>query len=260
MGENYYQSNSAGGFTGQDDQKGKNLQILLPTTIKQLSSAEAGPEGGNTFSIDGVPLHRVKVIGQIMGINRQSTTVTLELDDGTGRIDTRFWLNHDPEEEGAEDTESGEWQEGVYVRVFGHLRQFKNSDKNSFVAMSIKPIEDFNEITFHLLEATYVHLKNLQDAQNPTAYSYQQAAPVDTNPYQAGGVAEQPGEDLQPLYATILEIVQRASGTAEGASIAYIAEQMNLYGIDEAQVRQAIEYLTSEGHIYPTVDEEHFKA
>jgi len=198
-----------------------------------------------------------------MSVNIQTTAVTLEVDDGTGRIDTRYWITTEAPEEGEmapENNEAADWQEGVYVRIFGHLRQFKNNpERNSFVAMSIKPIEDFNEITFHLLEATYIHLKNLQEAQDPMAYSYQaQGGAQTSNPYEAAQVDQ--SADLQPLYATVLEIVQRASNTAEGASISFIAEQMRTYGIDEAQVRGAIEYLTSEGHLFPTFDEEHFKA
>ena len=193
-----------------------------------------------------------------MSVNVQTSAVTLEIDDGTGRIDTRYWLTNDPEDETAQNNEAADWQEGVYVRVFGHLRQFKNNtDKNSFVAMSIKPIDDFNEITFHLLEATYIHLKNLKEAQNPAAaYSYQGGQ----NPYEAQQQQVDQSADLQPLYATVLEIVQRASNTEEGASINFILEQMSAYDVDESQVRGAIEYLSSEGHLYPTFDEEHFKA
>ena len=234
---------------------------MIPCTIKQLINAEQGAEA-NSFMIDGKRVHRVKVIAQIMEVSKQTNAITLVLDDGTGRIDTRYWLAPDADEDNVvQDTsEADAWQEGVYVRVFGNIRKFKTSEKHSFVAISVVPIQDFNEITFHLLEATFVHLKTLKDAQSGGGMihmdvDHQQAI---QNPYTAP--AEETN-DLQPLYAAVLEVVQVASANStEGASISYICEQMSAYGIGEDQIRSAIQYLSSEGHLYPTFDEEHFKA
>ena len=196
-----------------------------------------------------------------MNVNKQANAITLELDDGTGRIDAKFWTPPADDENPNEDVnETDAWQEGVYVRVFGHIRSLNQSEKNSFVAMHITPIQDFNEITFHLLETIHVHLLALKEAQSGGS-DYQmtdanQSAPH--NPYAAPADQE---NDLQPLYATVLEVVQRASANSnEGASISFICEQMNCYDVTEEQVRDAIQYLSSEGHLYPTFDEEHFKA
>ena len=231
---------------------------MHPATLKQLATAVTGTEA-NTFYIDGKKIHRVKVIAQIMGITKQTNAVTLELDDGTGRIETRYWLSPEAEEEeaNAEMAEVEKWQEGVYIRVFGHLRQFKQSDKNSFIALSIKPITDFNEITFHLLESVFTHLKNLKDVKGDPMDIHSTSTVINNavHPPQQGGV------DLQPLYATVLEIIQTSSASsAEGASIQLICEQMSPYGLGDDQIKGAIQYLSSEGHIYPTFDEEHFKA
>jgi replication factor A2 len=47
-------------------------------------------------------------------------------------------------------------KEGEYLRVFGRLKAFNN--KRHVVAHIIRPITDYNEVSYHLLEATAVHL------------------------------------------------------------------------------------------------------
>lgn len=249
----YYQTEGAG-HTGEDDEKGKNTQSLLPVTIRQLETAQQGPDP-NSFSIDGKKLYRAKGVGQIMSINRLATAINIELDDGTGRIDTRFWLMNESEED---DSETSDWQEGVYVRVFGHLRQFKNTQQHSFVAVSIQPIQDYNEITFHFLEAIYVHLTTLNAAQDPMSYSSYNPQTAIQNPYASQGTEDT--NDLEALHATVRDIVVRHSNTTEGASFDMIVQEMEGYGVDASQVQESINYLSGEGHIYPTFDEHHFKA
>ncbi|KAL3682292.1 hypothetical protein R1sor_000314 [Riccia sorocarpa] len=43
----------------------------------------------------------------------------------------------------------------VYVCVYGHLRSFEGNV--CFMATKIRPVEDFNEITFHFIQVIYVH-------------------------------------------------------------------------------------------------------
>ena len=47
-------------------------------------------------------------------------------------------------------------REGIYVRVVGHLRSFKQ--QRSVIVFSIRPIAHFNEITSHLMETLHGYL------------------------------------------------------------------------------------------------------
>ena len=42
------------------------------------------------------------------------------------------------------------------VKVHGNMRRFE--DKTHLLVYDIKPLEDFNELTHHLLECTYIRL------------------------------------------------------------------------------------------------------
>ena len=205
--------------------------------------------------IDNQVTYRVKLIAQIMAKNPQATVVTLDLDDGTGRIDAKFWLQQSESEDGEEqmqDTESASWLEGSYVRVFGQIRQIRGSERTSIFAQSIQPITDFNEITFHMLEVIYVHLYFLRSSGGA------QVAQVH-NPYEQQA---QTDGSFTNLHQTVLDIVARyGSSSSEGVSIGFIVQQLSGYqNITEDDIREAISYLSSEGHLYSTYDEEHFKA
>lgn len=47
-------------------------------------------------------------------------------------------------------------REGIYVRVVGHLRSFKQ--QKSVIVFSIRPIANFNEVTSHLMETLHGYL------------------------------------------------------------------------------------------------------
>lgn len=80
-----------------------------------------------------------------------------------------------------------ELQIGSYVRVFGHLRAF--SGRKMVVALSIRPVTDMNEITFHFLEVIYVRerLKGKGALTGVSPSGAPKAAPYNTPAASAGG-------------------------------------------------------------------------
>jgi hypothetical protein len=76
------------------------------------------------------------------------------IEDGTGKVDVRKWINRD--EDAVFVQKRSALREGVYVRVIGELRAFQ--DQKSVTSNHIRPLDDFNEITYHILETIYVHV------------------------------------------------------------------------------------------------------
>jgi len=161
---------------------GANKQSLLPLTIRQLlTSAQSHTD--DIFKVDGRELAQITIVGLITSVHEQSTFLNYWVDDGTGKIEVRLWLDQDDNDF---TTQKSAWREGVYVRVVGHLRSFNGV--RSIVGFRIQPIHDFNEITFHLLEVIYVHLYNIKTkATNPdTSNTTTQSTPVQTSNYSTG--------------------------------------------------------------------------
>lgn len=119
-------------------------------TIKQLHDLEEAYPGAE-FSIDGHPITQVTIVGQVRAVNPQPTNITYQIDDGTGTIDVKKWVDADKVEDS-----NPQYQPDQYVRVWGRLKSF--NQKRHVGAHFIRAVDDFNEVNYHALEATYVHL------------------------------------------------------------------------------------------------------
>jgi replication factor A2 len=127
-------------------------------TIKQIIDAEPAYAGDASFRIDGLDVKQVTIVGMVRSISPQTTNITYKIDDGTGVIEVKQWLDADKQQnqDGEGESASPVFKEEDYVRVWGRLKSFSN--KRHVGAHVIKPVRDFNEVNYHLLEATYVHL------------------------------------------------------------------------------------------------------
>ncbi|KAI1103113.1 replication protein A, subunit RPA32 [Jackrogersella minutella] len=153
--------NDGGGFFGgsQGGSQGGSTkhpsdESLRPVTIKQIIDAEQAFGSDGTFRIDGVDITQVTFVGMVRQISPQTTNITYRLDDGTGVVEVKQWL--DPDKQESESASRAAFQEEQYVRVWGRLKSFGN--KRHVGAHVIKPVTDFNEVNYHLLEASYVHI------------------------------------------------------------------------------------------------------
>ncbi len=131
-------------------QGGYGEESLRPVTIKQLLDVEEAYPGAD-FVVDTMTLTQVTLVGQVRGVNAQSTHITYKVDDGTNVIDVKKWV--DPDKPGDGDAR---YSLDQYVRVWGRLKSFNG--RRHVGAHYMRAIDDFNEVTYHLLEATYVHL------------------------------------------------------------------------------------------------------
>jgi len=222
-------------------------QSLIPVTIKQLHNATQGqPE--DIFRVDGRELNQVTFVANVLQISNLTTNVNLLVDDGTGKIEVRVWLDTDDKNDHMAQ-KRGDWKEGSYVRVFGNLRSFQH--KRSVVGFKVIPITDFNELTYHFLEVIHVHLYHTRGAVG-------QAPPIVNNYSNSTAYQRQPmatSNSMADIHQSVMQVISNA-GANEGVSVAFICQQLNR---SEAEVKQAIDFLSGEGHLYSTIDEDHYQ-
>lgn len=253
---------AGGGFatTPQSSQKasggGKNRdkQTLLPVTIKQLIEAtQDHPD--DAFHIGGAEVAHVRIIGCIVESREQSTNLTYTVEDGTGRMEVKMWIDTDDGDHFAE--QRAKWKEGAYVRVIGNLRSFQ--EKRNIVAFDIRPVTDFNEVTHHMLEAIFVNLKSKQAPAQPAA---PQAMKTDTSATSgfgaAAGVGGGGGDGMDAVAHAVLQVF-KGSDDDSGVDIRVAIQQLVPNGFSAQQIRTKIHWLSDEGHLYSTIDENHFK-
>jgi replication factor A2 len=200
-------------------------------------------------------ISQITFVGQIRTISTQATNITYKLDDGTGLIEVKQWIDSDAPAE----TAKPPLQENTYVRVYGRLKPFNN--KRHVGAHVVRPITDFNEINMHLLEATYVHLyftrgppESLQGAGGGGG----NAMFVEPSGYggAANGAAGGGRKPLPHMSATARRVfnqLQSAPQNNEGLHVQNIAAQL---GLPTNDVFKAGDELLGLGIIYTTVDDE----
>lgn len=254
---------NAGGFVNGDNMNGsptfsqsqsspsstkkRDAQSLTPVTIKQLQNVESKD---SKYKLDGKDLAQVTFVGVILSVDKQQTNLNYMIDDGTGKMNVRIYIDLEDENQRSD-------PENSYVRVVGNLREFNGG--LHVVGFQLLPIKDFNEITFHALEVISVHLRNTkgppggaapvaQQASGSTGFSAAPAAAA------GGGRAASGGGDLQQQVLKIFE----ADSTDTGASIDDVCRQFA--NTPKSEIRDAVEFLSDEGHLYSTVDEDHYKS
>ena len=72
---------------------------LRPVTIKQLLDAEQ-PHPDADFKIDGSEVGHITFVGVVRNVVVQSTNITYRVEDGTGAIDVKQWLDADSDTSG----------------------------------------------------------------------------------------------------------------------------------------------------------------
>lgn len=89
-----------------------------------------------------------------MEVTAGPTNIVYRVDDRTGPwVKVQKWVSdQDPSEQQDRMT----CQEGMYVRIVGHLKVFNK--QRSVTAFYVKPLTDFNELSHHLSEVMFAHL------------------------------------------------------------------------------------------------------
>ena len=257
------------GAGGADGQRPKNT--LVPITVHMVHAA-VKDDTDEQFKIDGRAPSQVTIVARVLKVSPQSAYYSYTLDDGTGQIDARVWIDKDEngsETDNVTTRRMKECTEGAYVRFFGRIREF-NKQRN-LLATRITVIKDLNEVTYHGLEVIQSHIDALKAQQATAAQAQSQPTNV-ANPAAGYGSSFQPPgqaiggapvggasemhQGLNETQSNVLNVIMRSTDEQMGSSIKNVADSLRL---PVPEVRKAIDFLSEEGLLYSTVDDEHYK-
>ncbi|GAB5360797.1 hypothetical protein AAMO2058_000658300 [Amorphochlora amoebiformis] len=242
-------SQAVGSPNGQ--QKGRN-QSMTPITCKQAREAKA--IDGSSFTIDGQTIAQVRVVGLILNVDHESTQSSYGIDDGSGQLTVKMYRNDD-----AEDLDQ-HCREDIYVRVVGTMREL--AGQRIVVAFQIQPLKSMNEITLHNLDVIHTHLRN---TKGPLESKKNRKAAANNNLYNEHGdsmykksSSEAQVEGMDNVQQEVLQAFKSiGSAKEQGASVNEVIQRLRKF--DPVKIREAVDFLSNEGHLYSTLDETHFK-
>ncbi|KAI8577146.1 hypothetical protein K450DRAFT_253089 [Umbelopsis ramanniana AG] len=257
--------NTGGGFMDSShyDNNGGNQtqnktrpseQTLRPVTIKQMLNSQQS-HGESEFKIDNTDVTQVTFVAVVRQINPQSANIAYTMEDGTGSIDVRQWLDQIQQDSDAEREKRAQIIVGNYVRVVGRLAQF--NQKTHVVAFQIRPITSANEITHHFLEAILTHLQFSKGRSNGQAGSTDTFSTSAYNASNFMGNSQKSGG--RGVNEDVIEVIQQFGHLDQGAEINQVVTRLQ-GKYTETQVKESIDYLQNEGHLYATIDEYHVKS
>jgi len=241
-------------------------RTFVSLTVKQLLSAPTAADPSK-LEVDGRKTDQMSLqfIGQIRSINKQSTNTTYVIDDSTGTIEAKRW--------GSDPSES--FQQNQYVRVVGRVNI--HMGKRSINAYKVFPVTDFNEVTCHFLQVIDSHIYATSGrpapaggaaASTPFSIAAQAATTNQQSSTMGGGSMDTTmgtvPDDTQGLNANhrrVLDAVKELDlGGEEGVSIDKVIDKLQPSGMPANNIKELVNFLAEEGHLYSTTDEEHFRA
>ncbi|KAJ1656709.1 Replication factor A protein 2 [Dispira simplex] len=268
-GDHAFSGTEGGGFVQQspfqNDESGTSrrggisIQTMRPVTIRQILGLEQEHADAN-LKLDGHELTQITFVANVRKSAQQTTYTAYTLEDGTGAVEARRMTqsqNGLVEEEHIADN--------TYVRVVANVRFFAN--KCQVYISKIKPVTDMNEITFHFLNAIHTHLELTRGSapQAPGKTAGMDFGLSKDNPYQAASATAMSfGGDntgnlgFTPIQDKVLQLAQNYMDRDEGVHINVICQQLR-NAFSPTEVQQTVEWLSNEGHLYNTVDDQHVK-
>ncbi|VDM30322.1 unnamed protein product [Hydatigera taeniaeformis] len=218
----------------------------MPCTCAEIVAATQ--DGDKFVSPTGVLFSQVTLVGLIRSVNESATRIDYEVDDYTGpSVLVKQFIDDDARfESSAESGGCRTLRELTYIRVYGHVRSFQG-DIN-VVAFKAFPVTDMNEITCHILETIYVRMLHAKVASSQTK---EDTVPKDSITNSTTNI-----RGLTALQSQVLSCV-RAALDDNGATVSQICEKLR--GVPEKQIRDDLDFLSAEGHVYSTVDDNHFR-
>ncbi|XP_036442438.1 replication protein A 32 kDa subunit [Colossoma macropomum] len=263
MGGGYTQS--PGGFGSPaasqgGDKKGRTrAQQIVPCTVAQLMSAS---QAEDVFRVGDVEVAQVTIVGIIRSTDKSMTNIQYKVDDMTGApMDVKQWVDtEDPS------VDSSVIPPNTYVKVSGNLRSFQNN--RSLVAFSVRPLEDMNEITSHMLEVVQAHMLLSKPQAMAGGGGMNSSIMPMSRPGMGGmgsmgmtggysGANAMANNGLSPNQNQVLSLI-KSCPEPQGISIQELKQRLS--GMSVTVIRQVVDFLSNEGHIFSTIDEDHFRS
>lgn len=267
-------SNASG---GSNPKRNYDEQTLIPVTIRMILNSLPSPTTQDSLTLrDGRDLHQVKFIGAVRTVEEQSTNVTFQIEDGTGLVDVKLWMDPAQDCPAATKARMEASVENCYVKVVGQVKEYDGA--KNVIAQSVRRLGSGNELTHHLLEVVYSFEKHRRGGSVTGAVSAPQTVSSASSAY--GGMSR--GPSVPPPRpnqrfdsgaggaANISHAPALSGGPAAVADVQRFITERGLPDIgadinecvsalagrfDRGAVMSAVEYLAGEGIIYSTIDE-----
>jgi len=252
---------------GDKQGRARRSQNIIPATVKQLQ------ECGDTFTVEGFEANVVTIVGVVRKVESTTTKMSMWIDDQTGTMECINYVGT----EGDSNSEPTMLSEGTYGRIVGALRSMKGS--KYLIIFKAFPVTDLNEITMHLLEVIQngQKLLKLRTAEEAKAAGGGATTGGMSNTFSnsmiatnlggptgngTGGGSTNGGGGGLPGFTSNQNLVHGIISSARGEEGIHREDVIKqIKGrIPMKELLDILEFLSNEGHVFSTVDDDHYSA
>ncbi|KAG8191219.1 hypothetical protein JTE90_021954 [Oedothorax gibbosus] len=217
---------------------------VVPINIAQIhllsESEENVKVGSQTAKI-------VTFVALVQSVDVQTTKVTYVVSDFTAPpIEVHAWIgeNDDPEK-------CCPVRVNEYCRTTGVVRSAKGG-KRHVMAFNIRPLRELGELTQHIAEVMHTSMAiRIKDKESAESACVLASAGMDCSEAAASSLKLTGPQQL----------VRHAIGSCKDEVGISVSELCNtLKSLTRQSIRDALIFLSNEGHIYTTIDEDHYKS
>lgn len=242
-------TSSPGGTGGSGTDKGKKRQNVVPVMANQVLTA---PEEG--FSVEGIEVGMVVLVGRVSGLEKAATKSVYQIEDDTGTVEVVQWVDEESKQE--------EHSEGSSVRVVGSIRT--QGEKKHVMAFKISGVNNQAEVDGHLLHVEFCRLKMRQLQNTINGQIGGDMGSNLSNSMMGGGLGVAPmgsmstqsfGNKNYDLVYSMIKACMEDQGLNKDLILSQCKGKLS-----KGEMESSLEFLSNEGHIYSTIDEDHFKS
>lgn len=240
----YEQGATQGGTPSGGEKKRQRAQNLVPVSVRTILDC-----GEDSLKVEGQEVGMVTVVGKVLSVEHAETKSTYVLEDDSGSVEAVHWV----EETSAAKNDGV--SEGTHARIVGSVRS--QSDKKYVMIFRISPVECPEEVDAHKLEILHAKLKIKQLAEKENAAIGANAGGLSNSMMtssSSSGVSNSFGNAKHDAVYKMVAGCDRDEGIGRDELFQQLASRMS-----KNDVNASLTFLSEDGHIYSTTDDDHFK-
>ncbi|KAL7572118.1 hypothetical protein ACA910_001755 [Epithemia clementina (nom. ined.)] len=251
-------SQRGGGGSASRKRTSYDEQTIRAVTVNMMTKCSSPQMGdGNGLQLpDGRSLYHVQFVAAVRSLEDNSTHIMYHMEDGTGGvINVKQWLDDSSECTGVVELRRACSKEHVYLKVVGQLKDYDG--QKLVLADSIRPLTTANQITHHFLQVVYQAEMHKQGKHGSGAFPQPQSSSVmgfSGTPVASRGPLNSSGDNGDTALRR--EVLHAFTQHDMGNSINNVIDLLTSKFPEEA-IRNEITYLSNEGKLYSTIDEDH---
>ena len=144
---------SPGGGGGGGQRRNYDEQTCIPVTARMILASQPDVQDQTQLKLeDDRKLYHIKLVGAVRDVEQTSTSVVYNIEDGTGLVEVKQWLD-ETDCTALQEFREASQKDAIYVKVIGQVKLYNGAKQ--ILASSVRPLNTGNEVTHHFLEVVY---------------------------------------------------------------------------------------------------------